>query len=412
MGARPGRVRRVLAAVLLACMTVTTAAAGPPLRRNLDAYFIFGLRSAGLKNLTVTGACNVGVDCAQPNPNSDCGVLTHEDPNYADGSQIAGDRARFSTTGGIIFQLFSNNPTGLENVFIGSPPVEPLPLPILGDVDADGTPSCGPGCAIDAGDLAAACGFPNPFPACDPSRSVVVTALADCPFDDQHPGNQRCDLPPGVYGNLDVKDKGAITLTGGDYVVCSFNFGKDTETLADAAAVVNVSGNLSINNDSNFGSAAGQDCGLIRVNVNGPGDFSFGRQTAINGYFCAPQRTMQLGHDNNLTGRFFADTISGDSNNRAFCCAPPPSDDAGARCACLDSFAPTVASVGSTITMFSTCSLDAATEVRICGIKATIVAQTEDKIEATVPAGAAGACSVQLISPGGVFTAAGTLTVS
>jgi len=88
------------------------------------------------------------------------------------------------------------------------------------------------------------------------------------------------------------------------------------------------------------------------------------------------------------------------------------SDDAGARCACLDSFAPTVASVGSTITMFSTCSLDAATEVRICGIKATIVAQTEDKIEATVPAGAAGACSVQLISPGGVFTAAGTLTVS
>jgi hypothetical protein len=33
--------------------------------------------------------------------------VTHEDANYADGSQIAGDRARFNTGGAIIFQLFS-----------------------------------------------------------------------------------------------------------------------------------------------------------------------------------------------------------------------------------------------------------------------------------------------------------------
>jgi hypothetical protein len=101
--------------------------------------------------------------------------------------------------------------------------------------------------------------------------------------------------------------------------------------------------------------------------------------------------------------------VSGDSNNRAFCCLP---DALRSRCACLDSFAPTVASVGGRITLFSTCSLDAATEVRVCGIAAPIVAQTEDKIEATVPPGAAGACPVQLISPAGTFTAAGMLTVS
>lgn len=400
---------RVHLVALLTCATVTTAIAGPPLRRDLDSYLFFASRSMGIKNMTVTGACNAGVDCAQPNPNSDCGVLTHEDPSYADGSQIAGDRTRFSTGGGIISQLFSNAPSGLENVFIGMPPVEPLVVPILGDADGDGTPSCGPGCAIDAGDLAAACGFPTPFPTCDPQRSVVVTALEDCPSGDLAPGNLRCDLPPGVYGNLEVKDKSAITFTGGTYVVCDMLFGKDTETLADAPTVLQVSGDVRISNDSNFGPAAGQSCGLIRVNADGPGDFSLGRQSAINGDFCAPQRTMQLGHDNNLTGRYAAHTISGDSNNRGFCC---DRDAGGGACACLDSFAPAVAAVGGTITIFSTCSLDAASEVRICGIAAPIVAQTADRLEVTVPVGAAGACSLQLISPAGTFTAAGTLTVS
>src|SRR5262249_22624273 len=182
MRAPGGRVCLVLAAAVLSIAAASRRSdAGPPLRRDLSAYLFFGLRSVGLKNMTVTGACNSGVDCAQPNPNSDCGVITHEDPNYADGSQIAGDRARFSTGGGIIFQLFSNKPTGLDNVFINSPPVEPLsPVPILGDVDGDGAPSCSidsGSCVVDTGDLAAACGFPDPFPACDPSRPVTITAL-------------------------------------------------------------------------------------------------------------------------------------------------------------------------------------------------------------------------------------------
>ena len=119
MQALGGRVCLVLAMVVASVTAESWPAhAGPPLRRDLSAYLFFGLRSTGLKNMTVTGACNSGVDCAQPNPNSDCGVITHENPNYADGSQIAGDRARFNTGGGIIFQLFSNTPTGLENVFL------------------------------------------------------------------------------------------------------------------------------------------------------------------------------------------------------------------------------------------------------------------------------------------------------
>ena len=415
MQALGGRVCLVLAMVVASVTAESWPAhAGPPLRRDLSAYLFFGLRSTGLKNMTVTGACNSGVDCAQPNPNSDCGVITHENPNYADGSQIAGDRARFNTGGGIIFQLFSNAPTGLENVFLNAPPVEPLtPLPILGDADGDGTPSCSidsGSCAIDIGDLAAACGFPNPFPACDPSRPVTVVPLADCPFVDQSPNNQRCDLPPGVYGSLQVKDQSLITFTGGTYVFCDFQFGKATETLSDTSTVINVSGAVAISNDSNFGPAAGQNCGQIRVNITGPGDFSFGRQAAINGFFCAPERTMLLGHDNNLTGRFFGNVISADANNRGFCCQAQA--EPAALCSGFDSFVPATASVGATITLFSTCSLAPVTQVRICGIAATIVSQADDKLEATVPAGASGACQIQVISPAGTFTGAGTLGVS
>jgi hypothetical protein len=236
---------------------------------------------------------------------------------------------------------------------------------------------------------------------------MVVTPL---PTVHRRPEAQQPALRPQIHGKLEVRDNAAITFTGGDYVVCDFLFGKQTETLADGPTRINVSGAVQISNDSNFGPAAGQSCGLIRVNVKGPGDITFGRQIAANGYFCAPERTLQLGHDNDLTGRFFADTVSADSNNRAFCCLQD--DGHGTPCACLDSFAPKVAQVGDTITMFSTCSLDVATQVQICGISAPITGQTATKIEATVPPGAAGACQVKLISPAGTCTAAATLTVS
>ena len=173
---------------------------------------MFGLRSVGLKNITVNGPCNTGVNCAQPSTNSACGVVTHENPLYADGSQIAGDVARFSKGGGIIFQLFSNQPNGLDNVFINEPPVMALdPLPILGDVDQDGTPSCrtqGQSCAVDPGDLEAACGFPTPFPACDASKKVKVLPDGIASAADVA-GNRHCDLPPGTYGDLDVQNDAA-----------------------------------------------------------------------------------------------------------------------------------------------------------------------------------------------------------
>lgn len=317
-------VRRGVASVLTfgAALVAAQANAGPPLKRNLDAYIIFGMRSVGLKNISVTGGCNTGVNCARPTANSDCGVANHENPFYDTGSQIAADAARFNRPGGIIYQLFTNFPSGLGNVTINEPPVEsPNPLPLLPDADGDGTPSCRAGCTPDAGDLAAACGFPVPFPACDPVKPVTVNPGSDCSGGpDMTPGNGRCDLPPGTYGTLTVQNDAKITFLGGTYTFCGFQFGRRTETVATAAAVINVHGDVGINSGSVFGPAPGTDCGKIRVNVKGTGGFSFGREATISGYFCAPERGMRLGHGNNLSGRFYADTVSADGFNRAVCC--------------------------------------------------------------------------------------------
>jgi hypothetical protein len=320
-------------------VVVPAAHAGPPLRRTLDSYIFFGLRNVGLKNMSVSGPCNAGVNCQRPSENSSCGVITHENPQYGDGSQIVGDVARFSKGGGIIYQLFTNVPNGLENVFINAPPVaSPDPLPLLADVDKDGTPSCRStpgGCVVDTGDLAAACDFPVPFPACDPGRKVTVSPDSDCGgAPDAVAGNGRCDLAAGTYGDLQVQNDSKLTLQGGTYTFCGFAFGRRTETRADAAAMVNVSGEIAIGSGSVFGPPVGTNCGQIRVNAAGNAGFSFGREGTINGFFCGPERSLRLGHGNSLSGRFYGDEVSADSNNRAFCCAtdciepPPPASPA------------------------------------------------------------------------------------
>ena len=319
-------VHALLIFVIAGGTVATNAFAGPPLSRDLSSFVVFGLRNVGLKNVSVLGACNTGVDCAQPNPNSSCGVANHENAHYGEGSQIAVDRAKFNRPGAEVWQLFSNEVTTLANVTVNLPPIEPLaPLPILGDRDGDGQASCSIAtgqCVVDPGDLAAACGFPAPLPACDPANEVLVLAGSDCVSGtDVDPGNGRCDLAPGAYGKVSVQTSGKLTLTGGAYVMCSLAVGQTAEVRAATTATIDVSGDVGIGNDASFGPAPGQDCGRISVRASGPGSVTFGRQVKVNGFFCGPERLLRLGHDNDLTGRFFGDVVDADDNNRMFCCA-------------------------------------------------------------------------------------------
>jgi hypothetical protein len=395
-----------LRALALGTALTSATAFGQPLNRDLGAYHVFGSKFVNLKNYTLLGACNIGVDCVKPSSNSDCGVLSQENVFYADGSQAAGDNAKFTKPGASIWQLFSNDVSSAENVTLRAPGGTLTPLPIIGDRDGDSVPSCrtvGGQCATDPGDLEIACGLPTPFPPCNPFSIVKVASNSDCAGAvDGNPGNSRCDLAPGVYGALTVENGGKVTLAGGIYVFCSVDIGKHTSTIVSSPATILTAGDFHINHDSSLG----QQCGDVTVLAKGPGGLSFGRNASITGFFCAPSRTIQLGHDNDLTGQFIAEGVNADSNNRGHCCAP------GDDCSCIDSFSPTTASVGSNVTLRGGCPLSGVTLVKICGILAPIVTETANEVVVTVPAGAAGSCPIEVHSISGIFHPLLALTVN
>lgn len=415
MGARKSRLTRVVLGAAAATMVAVSSASAQPLNTDLSAYIFFGMRNLTIKNMVVNGACNTGVNCAQPSANSSCGVGSFEQVQYDQGSQIAADAARFTKGGASVWQLFSNDVVSLANVTVNSPPIQPLNNPILADNDGDGNPSCqtqGGNCVPDYGDLAAepACAIPNPFPACNLAAPVLVLAGQDCLIaTDLDLGNGRCDLGQGTYGSLTVQDGGKLTFFGGGvYTFCTVNMGKNVEVIADAATVVNTAGDFDINNTSSFGPGPGQACGQIKVNITGPGSLTFGRNSNINGFFCAPERLIRLGHNNTLTGRFFGDTVDADSNNRGFCCQQEG-------CACYDSLSPTTAARGASAKLLGGC-VHAVKKVRVCGIDAIITASSATEVVFTVPAAIPGPfpkmCIVEAESISGVFTGTGLLTVN
>ncbi|HEV7733049.1 MAG TPA: hypothetical protein VGR62_12840 [Candidatus Binatia bacterium] len=393
-------------AALAALLLVASTAGAQPLRTDLASYFIFAMRSANLKNMDLLSACNVGVNCPNPAPNNSCGSSSLEDSFFADGSQLAADVTKFNKGGASMFQVFSNLLPNPANVTIRQPGpgpngTNPLTLPILGDLDGDGNPSCGPACTPDFGDVGVFCGLPNPAPLCDVTKPILVTAGGDCVgAPDAQAGNAQCDLPPGTYGNLAVQNGATISFDGGTYVFCNVQMGRNVNSLVKNATTLNVTGDFAVNN----GSAFGEECGDFTVNAFGVGSVSFGRNMSVTGFFCAPERNMSLGHNNDLTGRFVGDVITADSSDRGHCC--------GGSCACVDEFSPTTAAVGATITLTGGCSLTNVTGVRICGIVAPITFQSIDKVEVTVPVGATGMCPVEVDSAAGTFTLLTKLTVS
>ena len=389
------------------------AAGNPPLRRTLSAYFVFANREVNLKNFALPDACNVGVNCAQPTPTSHCGTASFENPLFGDGSQIAADDVSFNTPGGSIYQLFRNGGGPLGNVTIRLPDMTPdgasplAPLPILGDLNGNTTPSCDAACNVDVGDLEKACGFPASFPPCDATKPVTMVPGADCVgAADADPGNAQCDLPPGTYGPIFVKDNATFLLVGGEYDVCTFQIGKHARGGAIVPAVLNVVGDVShpstavdISNESSFGS----QCGEITIRVKKPGEVNFGRHVHVAAALCAPSSQVRLGTDGVLVGQFVGDNVLSDADNEGHCCGG---------CACFDTISPTTGHVGDTITLTSACDLSSVSEVLICSITAPITLKTAGEMHVTVPAGAAGSCPVELRSPAGVFRGAGTLTIN
>lgn len=376
-----------------ASLTMAGVANAQPLRRNLPAYFLFAQRQVSLKNFQLDTPCNIGVNCDSPNPNAKCGSLSYGKTIQVLGSQSVGDRQYFRKPGAVVAQAFRNGGGPLTNVTILTPPVDPFATPIIAG-------TCDPGCVPNNAALKVECGFPSPFPACDPAKDVKAKSGEDCSAFDIIPGNHQCDLAPGTYGDISIQSGATAIMQGGDYNVCSFKTSRRAN-VQGPGVVLNVNGGVfKVSN----GSTLGTNCGDFTVRVEGGKTVSFGRNVFIAAKVCAPDSTLKLGHNNTLLGQFIGDVVNADLNNHGSCC--------GGRCSCYDSFSPTTGPVGTVITMVSACDLSIVSEVRVCGTPANILTKSSVQLTFEIPAVGPGPCPVEIDSPSGTFLGNQQLTVT
>lgn len=285
--------------LLLLAVCVARPAGAQPLDRDPADYCIFAQKSLSLKNIAINSACNVGVNCSQPSTNSDCGRADFANPMFAQGSQLASDAVTFNTPGGKVWQLFTNHSFNTSNVTVQSPPVQPFTTPIIAG-------TCDAACNADPSVLEAFCGFPMPFPACNPAMPITVG------------GGQTMNLPPGVYGAVTVMTGGTLNLSPGTYDICSFS-GAGSVQVTGHGVVINIpdSGSFSLGNDGMFGQ---QQCGDFIVRIQGAGTFNLGRRTKFSAQVCGPSATLRLGHGGTLLGQFVGSTVASNSDNSMTSC--------------------------------------------------------------------------------------------
>src|SRR5262249_49186139 len=144
-----------------------------------------------------------------------------------------------------------------------------------------------------------ACGFPDPFPACDPQRPAVIV-----------PHGATVALPPGVYGDIRVEGgaDGAGTLRlSGTYGGCKPPASARARIEFTGPSDVFVADSLSASTGVLLrpNPLAGVSTEQVRVFVAGT-VVRFSRQGLIGGQICAPFAGIRLGSSVDVEGRLVA----------------------------------------------------------------------------------------------------------
>jgi hypothetical protein len=251
--------RSLVAMLVLACSAATARAQS----RSLDDYAVFATDQLRSKGMTVK-AGDVGVNL---------GSLFAGGAVTAPSSTVVADTTRLAP-GSTCSGLF----TGL----------------LLGPACGPQTPFTGP--IIE--DVASACEFPTPFPACGASSVTIA-------------GGQTRTLGAGAYGNLVVMggaSGGTLVLKGGTYEFCSIRLSRGARMVLDSASQVFVSGDVRLSTHAQETPAAGAPItpADIRLFVNG-GKVRASRLAVLDGRVCDPAGSIGVTRgalvDGQLVGR-------------------------------------------------------------------------------------------------------------
>lgn len=381
------RSQGVLGAALVVYALASAYAAEP--ERSPTAYHILGRTSLSLKDYRLTSkGCNIGVN--------DCGGQTTCPGFMADDTQLVADQC--VEGGGDVYQAFCNIGGCPPRV----PPVETWTCPILAD-QSDAT-------FIAACNMLPGGNFPAVFTSTDwkvtapkdGGDCVVQCVGGNCPLPqpaDSDPGNGKCDLPPGDYGQVTALNDSIISFDGGVYNLLSYQNGKSVIMEFKAQTTLNVSQDTEMR--FNDGARVVAECGDLRINFEGgrtkAEDLVLGKNSIITADICVPYGRIRLGNSNSLTGHFFGKTVNSDFGNDGRCCL--------GNCGCFDVFTPNPVCQGASLDITGGCDLNNISEIKICGVVAPIVSRSAEKITVTVPnVGAPQSCTVVGKSATGTFT--------
>jgi len=211
-----------------------------------------------------------------------------------------GDMGVASPTGGIFSRGILDAPTSV----LAADTVRMQRNTDCGALFANATEGTGAGCGNPQpfvspfSDLAAACGFPAPFPVCDPSAPPIVVAA-----------NQTLALAPGTYGDVYLQGgpSGSGTLElAGTYRFCNVVASLDATTVFTAPSTVNVTGNLLLSRATTTNPTVGAED--IRFFVQGS-IVRVSRNALVTAVLCAPDATLAINTGTTLEGRFIAENI-------------------------------------------------------------------------------------------------------
>lgn len=256
-----------LSCAALACLALPRAAVAQP-STDLDSYALFAAERLTMKGIALV-AGNVGVND---------GPLFVHDHLIAPLSDVAADRVNVPTSA-TCAQQFANTS---EKTSPGCAVVGGTPVPIVADV-------------------AAACGFPLQFPACDPQQAVIV------------PPSANMTLPPGTYGDLVVARGAVVSLGGGGYQFCSVQVSRAARLEFFAPAEVDVAGRIAVGASAFAGPAQGSGLMPGDVQVFSAGTLvRFSRDSQVQGRLCAPDASLRLTQGGSHAGTFIAARIGGE----------------------------------------------------------------------------------------------------